>query len=237
MSTVLLLQLVLLLTPQTQTPVPAAKPADPPLVTILAMKWLRMRETVKTQNPGGITPAREMIADNKNYPRNGRVNLPVGARDPNEDTIDGRSAALEKISQEARTPPPKNIDNFFYATRVLNGSKKSIDVIFWEYQFIDPVNTGRLARHQFLCGVNIKPGKDKELQVLSMSGPSEVVNVETMAAKSDQSLLERVMINRIEYADGSIWQRKDWKYSEIKTALQRALSTPWTEMCRTLTVQ
>lgn len=174
-----------------------------------------------------------MIADNKNYPRNARVNQPVGQRDPNEDTIDGRSAAIEKIVQESRTPPPKSVDTFSYEAKILNGSKKSIDVVFWEYQFIDPAN-GRPARHHFLCGVNLKAGKAKEMLASSLSGPSDVVSVQSLGTDSGKRFLEQVLINRVEYADGSIWQRKDWKFSEISAALKRALATPWTEMCRAL---
>ena len=47
---------------------------------------------------------------------------------------------------------------------------------------------------------------------------------------------DKVMINRVEYADGSIWQRKDWNFAEIKLTYQHAVATPWTagEMCRGL---
>ena len=39
----------------------------------------------------------------------------------------------------------------------------------------------------------------------------------------------------IEYADGSIWQRKDWNFAEMRASIQRAVSTPWgVEMCRGL---
>ncbi|HEX9630096.1 MAG TPA: hypothetical protein VF961_08765, partial [Pyrinomonadaceae bacterium] len=103
---------------------------------------------------------------------------------------------------------------------------------FWEYQFIDPA-TATPTRHQFLCSANLKPGKEKGLLASSLSGPSEVVSVGALA-KNDKRFLEQVLINRVEFADGSIWERKDWKFSEIRVALKRALATPWTEMCREL---
>jgi hypothetical protein len=234
MPTFLLLPLVLMLVPQTQNATPskdAAAAKDVPVVTVLSFKWSRIRKTVKAE-PVGVTPAREMIADNKSYPRNARVNQPVGQRDPNEDTIDGRSAAIEKIVQESRTAPAKSLDTFAYEAKIQNGSKKAIDVVFWEYQFIDPA-TATPTRHQFLCGANLKPTKEKELKAMSLSGPSDVVSVETLASGSTR-FLEKVLINRVEYADGSIWQRKGWDFAEIRVALKRALATPWTEMCREL---
>src|SRR6266404_5929576 len=123
MPTFLLLPLVLMLVAQTQN---AAPPRDAPLITVLSFKWTRIRKTVKKE-PEGITPARGMIDDNKTYQRNARVNQQVGQRDPNEDTIDGRSAAIEKIVAESRTPPPKSLDTFAYEAKIQNGSKKAID--------------------------------------------------------------------------------------------------------------
>jgi len=219
---------------QTQSAAPPKETAtskDAPLVTVLSFKWTRIRKTVQKE-PEGLTPARAMIDDNKTYQRNARVNQPVGQRDPNEDTIDGRSAAIEKIVAESRTPPPKSLDTFAYEAKIQNGSKKAIDVVFWEYQFIDPA-TAAPTRHQFLCGANLKSGKEKGLLASSLSGPSEVVSVGTLA-NNDKRFLEQVLINRVEFADGSIWERKDWKFSEIRVALKRALATPWTEMCREL---
>jgi len=234
MRVILLLTLTLLL-PQTQSP-PHTKESpstkDAPLITVLSFKWSRIRKTMKAEVEN-TAPAREMIADNKNYPRNARINQPVGQRDPNEDTIDGRSAAIEKIVQESRTPPPKSVDTFTYEAKILNGSKKSIDVVFWEYQFIDPA-TAAPSRHQFLCGINLKAGKEKEMGASSLSGPSDVVSAKSLETDSGKRFLEQVLINRVEYADGSIWQRKNWNFSEIRVALKRALATPWTEMCRAL---
>ena len=92
-----------------------------------------------------------------------------------------------------------------------------------------------MTRRQFLCGVNIKPAKDKELQAFSVSAPSDVVSVETLSNKTGNALQEKIVINRVEYADGTIWQRKDWNFGEIRLSYRRAVGTPWgAEMCRGL---
>jgi hypothetical protein len=91
------------------------------------------------------------------------------------------------------------------------------------------------VRRQFLCGVNIRPGKEKELQVFSVAGPSEVISAASLADRSGNLFEEKVVINRVEYADGSIWQRRDWNFAEVRSSISRALATPWgTEMCRGL---
>jgi hypothetical protein len=74
------------------------------------------------------------------------------------------------------------------------------------------------------------------LQIFSLSGPSEVISAGSLANAPDSAFLEKVLINRVEYSDGSIWQRKDWNAAEIKLTYQRAVATPWNagEMCRGL---
>ena len=235
MKTLLLLPLLLMLVSPGQNP----KGSQDGSVSVVAFKWSRTHQAAKTPDPSATapaTPAPEMLAINKNFQRNARANDPRGARDPNDDTIDGRSAAMEKIVQESRTPKAKSVDNFEYLIKVHNESKKVIEILFWEYQFIDRTNPANVTRRQFLCGVNIKPDKEKELQTFSLSGPSDVISVGNLANATDNVFQEKVLINRVEYADGSTWQRKDWNAAEIKLTYQRAVATPWNagEMCRGL---
>ncbi|HEY6120202.1 MAG TPA: hypothetical protein VIV66_09600 [Pyrinomonadaceae bacterium] len=204
-------------------------------VIVLGFKWSRSRQITEKIKPEDKTPAAEMIPQNKNYQRNVRINDPVGSRDPNLDTMDGRSAAMEKAVQESRTPQAKPVDGFSYKARIQNASSRVIDILFWEYQFADSSNPNVVTRRQFLCGVNIKPGKEKEIQAFSLSGPSDVINIESLANKSASPFKENVVINRVEFADGSIWQRKDWNFGEIRLTYARAVATPWgSEMCRGL---
>jgi len=199
--------------------------SSPLLVT--GFKWSRARRTVETPPEQSTVPARAMIPQNKNFARNARVNDPAGVRDPNADTLDGRSEALEKSVQESRSAKPKARDGYAYRIKVQNPGPKVIEIVFWEYQFQDPADPSLSARRQFLCGVNIGANKSKDLEGFSLSGPSEVVNVKTLENKSDNPLHQRVVINRVEYADGSIWQRKDWSLSEVKASYERVLRERW----------
>jgi hypothetical protein len=229
---ILLPLLLTIVLPQQNPPAPQGDSQ----VAVLGFKWSKTRHTFEkldsASNPG---PAAAMIPANKNYQRNVRINDPAGTRDPNLDTVDGRSAAMEKIVQESRTPPAKSVDGFAYRVKLQNVSLKPIEIIFWEYQFINPADPKVTARRQFLCAVNIKPEKTFEIKAFSLSGPSDVVTVESLAGNKDGLFKENVVINRVEYQNGAIWQRKDWDFSEIKLTYQRAVATPWgTEMCRGL---
>lgn len=205
--------------------------SSPLMVT--SFKWTRERRNVETKTDEGTVPARAMIPQNKNFARNARVNDPAGVRDPNADTLDGRSEALEKSVQESRNTKPTAADAFVYKIKVQNAAAKVAEIVFWEYQFQDPADATLVARRQFLCGVNIPSGKSKDLEGFSLSGPSEVVNVTTLANKSQNK--EQVLINRVEYSDGSIWQRKDWSLNEVKASYDRVLREQWTPgMCKGL---
>jgi len=230
MKTLLLLSLLLSLFVASQTPVTTS--SDSPL-TVSNFKWSRARKTIEVPDAEGNAPARAMIPQNRNFARNARINEPQGARDPNADTLDGRSAAMEKSVAESRSPKAKPMDGYAYRIKVQNASTRVVEIIFWEYQFQDPSNPDVVARRQFLCGVNIPAGKGKDLEGFSLSGPSDVVDVKTL--DSGSSFKENVLINRVEYSDGIIWQRKAWNLAEVKGSYERVLREQWLPgMCKGL---
>lgn len=204
-------------------------------VNVVSARWSKTRQRVELPETQGSTPAAALTAADKNFARNRRLNDPAGVRDPNADTLDARSAALDKAVRDARSPRPPEVEGYDYRVKVRNEGAKAVDVIFWEYQFEETANPSNLTRRQFLCGVQIKGGKEKELQAFGGSGPAGSVSAESLANKAANPFAERVLINRVEYADGSIWQRRDWNYAEVRASIQRAVSTPWgAEMCRAL---
>ena len=228
MKTLLLLSLLLSLL------IPFQANEGSPL-TVTQFKWTRARRTIQTAEVEGNAPAQAMIPQNRNFARNARINEPRGSRDPNADTVDGRSAALEKSVAESRAPKPDPIDGYLYKIKVQNPGPKVVEAVFWEYRFHDPANPDLVARRQFLCAVNIGAGKSKELEGFSLAGPSDVVDVKTLADNSAKPFKENVLINRIEYSDHSMWQRAGWSRAEVKTSYDRVLREPWLPgMCKGL---
>lgn len=202
------------------------------LVTVVSYKWSTIHDTRKQQDAPSTSPAPEMTANNKSAARIARINNP-NMIDTSDQTIDGRSAAIEKAVQQARTAKPNSPDKYSYAIRIHNGGAKQIDVVFWEYQFTTPEPNSSTTRRQFLCGVKIKRDKDADIEGLSLLGPTPVVDAS--GNKSNPQILEKVIINRIEFTDGTIWQRRDWNFAEIRDSIRRALDNPWEgETCRAL---
>jgi hypothetical protein len=216
-------------------PIQTSTTKDGSPVQVISFKWSRARRTVETPATDGAPPARAMIPQNRNFARNARVNDPQGVRDPNADTIDGRSAAMEKSVAESRVTNTGPVEGFAYRIKVQNVSEKSVEAVFWEYQFRDPANPDLVARRQFLCVVDIAAGKGKELEGFSLSGPNDVVDVKTLADKSANPFKENVLINRVEYKDGSVSQRKTWNMAEVKGSYERVMREKWLPgMCKAL---
>lgn len=228
MKTFWLLSLLLSLFIPVQTPDLNNSP-----MAVTSSKWSRARRTIEPPVDGGNAPQQAMIPQNRNFARTARINDPAGVRDPNTDTLDGRSAALEKSVAESRSGKAKPMDGYAYRIKVQNASTKAVEVVFWEYQFQDPANPSNVARRQFLCGVNIPAGKSKDLEGFSLSGPSDVVDVKTL--DSGAAFKENVVINRLEFSDGTIWQRTAWNLAEVKGSYERVLREQWLPgMCKGL---
>lgn len=207
--------------------------SDEGVVKVLSYKWSRDRRAVEQANSMVNAPMAAIIPQNKNFERNRRAIASPGERDPNLDTIDGRSAALEQSVQASRAPKP--IDGFTYRARFQNLSTKAMEIVFWEYEFTDPATPPVVSRRQFLCAVTVKPGKEKEVKGFTVSGPSDVVTVASLAKRFDNPFEERAIINRVEFADGTIWQRKGWRLADVKLSYQRAVDSPWAAgMCKAL---
>ena len=218
----------------TSSPVAQEASVDEAPVAVLGHSWSKDRramELVDTSRPNSPQPA--MIPQNKNFQRQVRINDPAGVRDPNADTIDGRSAELDRITAEARQAKPQT-DGFTYQTKIQNNSTKPVAVVFWEYQFREKGNPAILSRRQFVCVAKMKPSKTRDLEIFTLSAPSSVVSVKTLSKKSEPTFDESVIINRVEFEDGSNWQRKDWSYDEVRLTAQTASNAKKQQMCRGL---
>jgi hypothetical protein len=200
-------------------------------VTVISYSWSKTKISNQGQGSSGNGPAAAMIPQNRNFERNRRANTSPGERDPNLDTIDGRSAAIERSVEESRTQNPM-IEGFEYNTKLQNQSDKTITAIIWEYQFKEKLNPGNLVGRQFLCGVAIKGGKSQDFRVVTAKGPSDVISAASLANKSKELFDEGVLINFVEYSDGSVWQRSDWDSVAARQAFDsRAVKERVSSIC------
>jgi len=144
----------------------------------------------------------------------------VRARQRNERRIEdakrGNSAEIDKIRREAKAdaaniatqhkaPPSRYV--FVYKATIKNSGNKVIKTIDWDYVFFDRATETEIGRQQFTSDEKITPGKAKELIVTTRKPPTQTISLTALNKDERGSLDGRVIIVRIDYADGTSWQR------------------------------
>jgi len=119
-----------------------------------------------------------------------------------------RSAELRGAEKDAERSREKGSAVYFYTIEVRNLSQKTVKSFAWQYQAgaaADPND------RQFYCVVSggAKPNTSKEFDLFSPLAPSRVVDARE-AGKATKDQKDRVLINEIDYADGSVWRRPHW---------------------------
>lgn len=203
-------------------------------VAVSEFGWTKDRKAAPKFDNSRTAPVREVHAMNKKFPRQAREQLTPGALDPNEMTVDGRSAALEKINEESRTSPGGTVDGYTYRAMLRNDAEAAADIVFIEFQFREISNPANFIRRQFVCSIKIKPNQTGEVEVFSTLGPSDVISFKSLTSEG-KLFDETAVVNRVEFKNGAVLQRRDWNFAEIKPSLDRVVSTPWgKEVCRGL---
>ena len=96
--------------------------------------------------------------------------------------------------------------DFVYRVRLRNAGQKTIRAIEWDYIFIDRATQAEVARNHFQSEQKVRPGKRKTLMEYSNSPPMKVISVRTLSQPESDRFIEEVMIKRVTYTDGSVWE-------------------------------
>jgi len=142
------------------------------------------------------------------------MNEPIGVPQPpranepqelkNRRDMNERRADMAAAQNAAQSNPPRQ-DQYLLRLEVKNVGSSIIKSIVWEYQ-----PSGDVANYdlrQYVCTMKAKPKESKAFELLSPYNPVKVVQAD---AKTGQPKEGKVVVNRIEYSDGSIWKRKGW---------------------------
>lgn len=95
---------------------------------------------------------------------------------------------------------------FIYKVEIQNSGTKAVKAVDWDYVFLDANTQEELGRRQFSSLEKIAPGKTKQLKFFIATPPTQKVNVNSLDKDERANLNEAVVIVRIEYTDGSVWQ-------------------------------
>lgn len=127
----------------------------------------------------------------------------------------GNSAEVNKLERDARSDQAliseihKNTParyGFVYKTSIRNDGTKTIKEIDWDYVFYEVGSRTETGRRQFTSLEKIQPGKTKELKFFIKGPPTRTISVHALNNNERVNLGEAIVIVRVEYEDGSVWQ-------------------------------
>jgi hypothetical protein len=181
----------------------AAPSADAPDVAIVKYSWMKDRLNWEGDPFGGTVEnfddIRRRMVDQRRMER---------ARG------EGKTGEALKIEREMRTeqvlkarPPKPARYAFSYSLSVKNTGSKTIKEIDWDYVFFDAITGAELGRREFTAVEKISAGKNKQLTFLITAPPTQSISVHALNKKERDGLIEQVVIMRVLYEDGSVWNR------------------------------
>lgn len=127
---------------------------------------------------------------------------PMDGRD-----LGSRKAGLRTMDKKPAASGEPISDGYMLRLEVKNTGPKIVTSLVWEFK--PTAGPEDYTPKQYICALQVKPKEKRKLEVWTPYSPVKVVSVD---ARSDALKDGKVIINSIEYADGSVWKKPEWKY-------------------------
>lgn len=197
---------------------------DPPGVVVAEIRWQQeVFIPALYDDPMRINQDhRELERDKKNTTiensiraRQGQTPIPTPTKKIAANTPVGSTPMGVPLGDEpagnrnlpARAEPGASSVYYLYKARIKNTGTKEIRNVVWHFVLSDSATETEVGRHRFMGKVSIKAGKSAELVARSRTPPTRIVRAGNSNGERPGKHAQRVMIERIEYDDGSVWQR------------------------------
>lgn len=95
---------------------------------------------------------------------------------------------------------------YVYEVKLRNDGVKAVRKLTWDYVFYEPGTETELGRRRFISKVNISPGATSNVVVRAAAPPTSTIDARKAGKKPRDQYSEKIVIQRIEYADGSVWR-------------------------------
>ncbi|HEX8129380.1 MAG TPA: hypothetical protein VF527_09785 [Pyrinomonadaceae bacterium] len=172
--------------------------SDPPDIVVVQKNW---RPIVHNS-----------LLDADPFSANAEFNEALRAQRDN----DIRNAIRARGSESREPPPPRRkkgealpstpTATYVYQVKLRNTGTKTIRAVDWGYIFTDPETQQEVGRHRYSNKVKIRPGQNNGMVGRTSSPPTYIVNVKNVGKEPGKKLSEQVVIYRVEYEDGTVWQ-------------------------------
>lgn len=116
-------------------------------------------------------------------------------------------ALLAEPSVPDMPPVVRPWTGFIYEFKVRNTGEKTIRKVAWEYSFSDPGTKKKVGKRSYKSKVKVLPGATASLTVRSSQPPIGTIDAKRAGTSQMDQSPEQMVIQRIEYTDGSVWKR------------------------------
>ena len=113
-----------------------------------------------------------------------------------------RRADMNNAQVNAAQSAERQHDHYVLHLEVKYVGTNTIKSMVWEYQ--PGAQIADYDLRQYVCMMKAKPKESKTFELISPSSPVKVVSADKKSSEG------KVVINRIEYLDGTVWKRKGW---------------------------
>lgn len=178
----------------------ASNSSSPTGVKIADMSWHKemINPALNANDPFAINEAQAEQAQKEKRTIKRRENSA-----PNQTTEEALPIVVNKPLTERDAPFPI----YRYKFTVKNTGRRTIQRLYWEYQFLDPDTNEVMGNQQIFSNLNLAPGKSRRINAFSFKQPTRLVSAAQLDKKYRDQFTERLIIHRIHYADGTAWQR------------------------------
>ena len=173
---------------------------EEPDLSVVKFSWAKEKQKVSVirgaQNPGGpiTTP------------------IPSDARD-HQSRIGDLRTMEKKAENSAETLP---LPSYQLRLELKNIGTSVVRSLAWQYK--PTAMPEDYQPKQYLCALEVKPKEKKLLELWTPYAPVKVISVDE---RSNALKDGEVVINKIEYTDGSVWTRRGWNNKLPANASQK----------------
>jgi len=140
--------------------------------------------------------ATQLIKDRKDTIEANKINV----------KLDRPQVPLPSQTTRTQTQIQPRAGTFYtYKIKLRNNKALAIKNVEWEYIFLDPLTSVEVGKRQFSTAIKIAPNSTKTLKVKSITAPTATVDINVLGKEMPTSYTEKIVIRKIEYANGSIW--------------------------------
>lgn len=178
---------------------PGPDTADPPDLSIAEKSWRKVvRHPALDADPFEANDAHKELE---------QAHKDNSIRNANRVREGGTPQATVPRTKLPGNEPEGPSARYVYRVKVRNTGTKTVLALVWDYRFFNPDTLEEVGHHSFTERVKIRPGKGFELIGHSASPPARVIDSTKAAEDLGAQYSEKVVIRRVEYADGSVWLR------------------------------